>query len=412
MNLRMITFIRVLTIVTLCIIGIEGSTVRSQAENRKYTLATAWSNDGSKIAAVGLNPATDEGYIFIFDSSTGQLISRSDTPYGGYASAAWSPDDRYLAVGSFDQTIKIFDIEAGEIIESLPGHRGGIPSVDWNADGTLLVSSSPNDQQVILWDTTTYQPIRNIEIGDPWAVRFSPTGGQIGIASAAGLFLFSSQLEGLNRENPDENWIIRRYLGTLAWSHDGSKIGFGTQGFTNASNGETYHPEVFVIDSASRTVISSFTIEGGKAIYGMAWSPNDEELATYSIDGQVRVWDVKTSTLLDSFAGNVDFIESSLAFSPYGGRLVYGGSIASDSAVSSDQQADTAGAIHIVVPAPSVERLQAIAAACNAPDAIRASVQAAGLSSFVEQVEALPEGTIPSACAADLIAVAEALGSQ
>jgi hypothetical protein len=74
------------------------------------------------------------------------------------------------------------------------------------------------------------------------------------------------------------------------------------------------------------------------------------------------------------------------------------------------------GAIQIVVPAPSLERLQAIAEACNAPVAVEqslaADIQANDLNAFVAQVEALPEGTIPPACAADLIAVAEALQSQ
>lgn len=74
------------------------------------------------------------------------------------------------------------------------------------------------------------------------------------------------------------------------------------------------------------------------------------------------------------------------------------------------------GAVQIVVPVPSPERLQAIADACNAPAAVEqsltASLQADQLSTFITQVEALPENTIPPACADDLIAVAEALQSR
>jgi hypothetical protein len=74
------------------------------------------------------------------------------------------------------------------------------------------------------------------------------------------------------------------------------------------------------------------------------------------------------------------------------------------------------GAVRIVVPAPSLERLQAIADACSAPAAVEqsltADIQAGQLTDFVARVEALPVGVIPPACAADLIAVAEALENR
>jgi hypothetical protein len=64
-------------------------------------------------------------------------------------------------------------------------------------------------------------------------------------------------------------------------------------------------------------------------------------------------------------------------------------------------------------PAPSVEQLHAIVAACDAPPTVEtsliASLDAGDLADVVAQVEALPPDTIPPACAADVIAVAEAL---
>jgi hypothetical protein len=127
--------------------------------------------------------------------------------------------------------------------------------------------------------------------------------------------------------------------------------------------------------------------------------------------------------MLESFIGNrlnTTRYPRHISFSPYGGRLAYGSAIPSEAIVSSEPQTDDAGAvslaggaIQIVVPAPSRERLQAIAVACNAPAPVQEALaaQTESINDLAAQVEALPEGTIPPACAADLIAVANALQS-
>jgi len=71
------------------------------------------------------------------------------------------------------------------------------------------------------------------------------------------------------------------------------------------------------------------------------------------------------------------------------------------------------GALDIVVPAPSLERLQAIQSTCmTAPAVGQMDTQALtvdALPEYVAQVEALTDAEIPPGCAADLVAVAEAL---
>jgi WD40 repeat protein len=382
-----------------------------------------WNDDGSQLAAVGLRGGSDEGYIFVLDAATGETLYHFETPYGGFATVDWSPDSRFIAVGSYDQTVKIIDVQSRETVATLVGHRWVVDSLEWNSDGTRLVSSSSGDQQVILWDATTYEQIHRIEIGDPWTVAFSPDDQSIAMAGLPGLFVFPADLvipEGSERGQYERG---DGYLGTFAWSHDGTRIAFGNITF-QPTTGERPNPQVHVVDSSDGTVLSNFEVPQGEKIFGIAWSPDDELIATYSIDGSVRIWEAATGTLLDSFPGNADYIERGLGFSPYGGRLAYGGSIPSNAIAEATAQTDGVDAVQalansgvqIVVPAPSLERLQAIADACNAPTAVEqtltASIQADQLTDFVAQVEALSEDTIPPACAADLIAVAEALQSR
>lgn len=100
-----------------------------------------------------------------------------------------------------------------------------------------------------------------------------------------------------------------------------------------------------------------------------------------------------------------------MSLSPYGGQLALGNS--ADTAARNQ----TDNGFQIVVPAPSLDRLAAIAALCVRDGDARAesltdSVPTAldDLPAFVAQVEALPDGAIPPACKADVLAVASALG--
>ncbi|MDX2162267.1 MAG: hypothetical protein SF162_13155, partial [bacterium] len=72
--------------------------------------------------------------------------------------------------------------------------------------------------------------------------------------------------------------------------------------------------------------------------------------------------------------------------------------------------------VQIIVPDPSPERLQAIAAQCGAPLTVErgldAAIAAADYADVIAQIDALPAGTIPPACAADLRAVAAAMQGQ
>ncbi len=78
--------------------------------------------------------------------------------------------------------------------------------------------------------------------------------------------------------------------------------------------------------------------------------------------------------------------------------------------------------LEIIVPAPSIDKLNTIAALCirdstQRTDAVSALTSTpvttlATLPDFIAQVEALPDDAIPVACEADLLAVAEALMIQ
>ncbi len=145
----------------------------------------------------------------------------------------------------------------------------------------------------------------------------------------------------------------------------------------------------------------------------MAWSPDGNRLVSASfVDGE-RLWDVVTGKILETFlrANNPNAGGLSVAWSPYGGRLAYVGSV-TDSAVARTQTL-VGSAIQIVVPSPSLDELQTITKRCTGQPELQqrliSRADTAHLPDFISEVKKLPKEQMPPACAADLIAVANAL---
>lgn len=64
---------------------------------------------------------------------------------------AASPDNRHIACGYSDGTIKTFDLRSGEIVTVFSGHRAAITTLAYDALGHHLASGS-QDTDIIVWD--------------------------------------------------------------------------------------------------------------------------------------------------------------------------------------------------------------------------------------------------------------------
>eukprot|EP00795_Rhopilema_esculentum_P015575 gene15575-6844_t len=130
-----------------------------------------WSNSGKYLAS-----GADDKFIMIwqlgrgFGSSTvfgsgGTIVNiehwrcahilRGHS--GDILDIAWSPDDRFLASGSVDNTVNIWSAEKfPDLITTLKGHQGLVKGVTWDPVGKYFASQS-DDKTMKIWRTSDWK---------------------------------------------------------------------------------------------------------------------------------------------------------------------------------------------------------------------------------------------------------------
>lgn len=391
-----------------------------------YVTAVAWSHDGTKIAAVGIRRPSVQGYIRVLDVETGNVLYTLDPNPGGYTSVAWSPDDRFIAMGSYDQSVWVVDLVAGQVVAGLFGHRATVTDVSWSPDGQQLVSSGNWDGLTILWDATTYQKIREVEASGsfPLAVDYSPDGQQIAVSGEGGIRVYAASGGTKPVLWPDYRFNISAF----AWSHDGNRIVFGTQTFTSIVDPHhQVYAQVYIIDSKTGVTVNHWAT-ANPTITDIVWSPNDKWIAAESIDGVISVWDSETGKALTVYGGNIGHdvqFFNHISFNPSGNQIAYGivipsiatpnYNITENSPLYISEQMWRNG-IEVFVPLPSLDQLNAAIQDCEVEltleNQVTTLVTSNDLGAVRKQIMAMKSGQISPTCKADILAITRALLRQ
>ena len=95
------------------------------------SMALAISPDGSRMASfyihrVGRDRTSD---VIIWDIRSGEKLMQFAAGTQELCSIAFSPDGRTLAIGGYDNVLRLFDAATGDLLHNLPGHKGVVESV-------------------------------------------------------------------------------------------------------------------------------------------------------------------------------------------------------------------------------------------------------------------------------------------
>jgi hypothetical protein len=381
-SLLVATFIVITSIVGL---------VNIQAQDSVTDVAIDWSPDGALIVT-----GDNRGTVRIWDAGSGMLVHTLRGHSQEIMVLKWSPDGTRIASGSPDGTIRVWDVLNGEELRVARfaepvGVLRAILDLDWSADSSLIAGALETGQ-VIQWNLTTDE-MRTIATHDDWAlsVAWSPLGHVLISGGLDGrLFKWDYDTQ-VQREYPRDPGRSVDPITSLAWSPDGANLAVA---YTNGG--------VTVYDSSLQDATLHLDQPMG-SLTTLNWSPVSSELLIGAPPGSQLV-NAKTGQVLGLLTGLHSGDTS--AWSPYGGRLA----VLTYAPMPPEPQ--SVNSVRIIVPVPSVDRLRAIADACSASadllNAFPSSGTTAELEAFVAQLAALPDGELPAACAADLVAVAQA----
>jgi WD40 repeat protein len=371
-----------------------------------------WSNQGERLAV-----GRQDGVFEIIDARGNIMMSANLE--SSIQSITWNPNDQdEIAVAVEDGPIRILKLSDTEY-RILQEWRTGyyIKEIAWNPTGTKIAThgetggGASSISTVQIWDATTSKLIATYDPGESTTVDIAwRDTSELLITQVTNNF--PTKLLLWNVDNNILKWTVEEARSgaiTVNWSPDKSKfvlsIGIGQ-----------------AIVQLRETVTGNLIKEIPTSVFAIAdtaWITETELLLAYA-DG-IEIWDANTAQLKHIIQTSES--PRRLIPSPYGGRVFYGDLATED---LPDQQAfiDTTFDLRYIVPDPSFDQLGKISAQCVAESetALPAnnalameSVSAltkATLPNFITQVKALPEGAIPPACAADLIAVAEAIIAQ
>ncbi len=311
-------------------------------------VSIAFSPDGTRLAT-----ASWDDTARIWNTRSGEAMTGPMRHREAVLAVTYSKDGSMLATASFDGTARVWDPSTGKPISQPLKHQGPVRSVNFSPDGTKLATGS-FDSTVRLWNTTNGQPygwpLRHP--GDVTCVAFSPDGRHMSSSSSAG----AARIWNVTAENQENSKVFRhasRVYSMAVSSNDDRRMitgsSDGTARLWDLESGETVgepwinQGEVLAVafspsgkwgaiawsNSSRSTVEIRETADGAQvgtsirlkhALRALAFSPDEDLLATGSHSGTIQFWSVSTGqrsgTVFQHKVSATDSQIAAVAFSP------------------------------------------------------------------------------------------------
>jgi len=125
---------------------------------------------------------SQEDWVLLWDVPSGRQRRKFKVHIDGedIVSLALSPNGSLLACSSKDATIRIWDLTSSCEWRSLAGEKWPAASLAFSLQGRILASAWGRDKLIRVWETTSGEEIKSIQIASPtYTVAFSPDGTRL-----------------------------------------------------------------------------------------------------------------------------------------------------------------------------------------------------------------------------------------
>ena len=255
----------------------------TQVDGREEVYGLAVSPDG-KLLALGL-----ETSVHLWDIQTMQMLAKFG-PYGNIIPGLdFSPDSRFLAVGSWDKQVDMYDVTTLQKVRSFSGHTGSLHTVRFSPNGRQLATTE-DDNALIISDVASGTAVRMVNLG-AWGtdLSYSPDGRLLAVSTwekDTVIYDTTSGNVAAQIQRPADQWVLN-----LAFSKDGRTLALGTWGH-----------QVLLWDVSSNSIRKELTGFSDFAT-GLAFSPDNRLIATADQKGELRLWDAVQGIQLNQITG-------------------------------------------------------------------------------------------------------------
>jgi serine/threonine protein kinase len=263
----------------------------------------------------------------------GAIISENDedsttesTSDVRFASAFWSPDERYIAYTVYEHEgmLHIKDVQSGKEIATLQiasEENAGTFSLAWSPDSKRLAISV--DQDVQIWDREQRKLLLTYQ-GHSYksraAVSWSPDGMMVASAVYGELHIWRVASRSLLFHTNLSEGENSYYISEIAWSPDSKRVAIMSSLSISQSKKSRFSAQIYDVGQQKQVYVRNFADSDDYSV-PLAWSPARPFLATF-VNGEL--WLLHTEDEKQSYSVKNLFSDASkMVWSPDGRTLAF-----------------------------------------------------------------------------------------
>lgn len=247
--------------------------------------------------------------IKLYDRKSQKELSSFNIPSGKiFDVATFSPDDKYVAADTPDNSVTVWDVSLKQEIHKLPGPGRAVVWLTFSSDQQSLAAAFI-DGTFRVWDLSSgKQKFEGHSKLEQPSIAFSPDQKYLAVGMDQNVAeLFDAETGKSLRSFS----FPKGPLGLIFFSPDGSKL------FATTTVGHLYFRDL------RDGQLFSFSESHSGEVVSFAFAPNGKTLATGSLDRALKIWDVSAGKELRTIRGHGGWV-TSLHWSPDGRYLLSG----------------------------------------------------------------------------------------